>query len=79
MLAAAAADTSNWRRFVEVMGGHEMRRAQMPLQMAKDSQPATNRYGEPGQRRAFGVVEVSSGQLAVTRMHEWTIKRGEVV
>jgi hypothetical protein len=79
MLAAAAADTSNWRRFVEVMGGHEMRRAKMPLQMAKDSQPAMNRYGEPGQRRAFGVVEVSSGQLAVTRMHEWTIKRGEVV
>ncbi|WP_374557963.1 replication endonuclease [Aquitalea pelogenes] len=79
MLAASAADTGNWRRFVEVMGGHEMRRADMPLQMAKDSKPATNRYGEPGQRRAFGVVEVSSGQLAVTRLHEWTIKRGETV
>lgn len=79
MLAAAAADTGNWQRFVEVMGGHEMRRAQMPLQMAKDSEPTTNRYGEPGQKRAFGVVEVSNGQLAITRVHEWAIKRGEVV
>ena len=76
MRAAAAADAGNWGRFVEVMGGHEASRKHMPLRLAKDSAPATNRYGEPGQKRLFGVVEVDGGQLAVTRMHTWEIKRG---
>lgn len=76
MRAAAAADAGNWGRFVEVMGGHEASRKNMPLRLAKDSAPATNRYGEPGQKRLFGVVEVDGGQLAVTRMHTWEIKRG---
>ncbi|QIY78363.1 replication endonuclease [Chromobacterium violaceum] len=75
MHAAIAADTGNWGRFVHLMGGHEAKRAEMPLTTARDSQPAENRYGEPGQKRVFGVVEVASGQLAQTRVHEWQISR----
>ncbi|MEJ8675544.1 replication endonuclease [Chromobacterium amazonense] len=75
MHAAIAADTGNWGRFVHLMGGHEAKRAEMPLTTARDSLPAENRYGEPGQKRVFGVVEVASGQLAQTRVHEWQIGR----
>jgi hypothetical protein len=76
MQAAVAADTGNWARFVEVMGGYEMKRKDMPLQLAKDSEPAENRYGEEGQKRLFGVVEVGSGQLAKSRVHEWKVLNG---
>ncbi|QND86531.1 Phage replication protein A [Chromobacterium vaccinii] len=75
MHAAIAADTGNWGRFVSLMGGHAIKRRDMPLTAARDSVPAENRYGEPGQKRVFGVVEVSSGQLAQTRVHEWQISR----
>jgi hypothetical protein len=75
MQAAVAADTGNWARFVEVMGGYEKKRSEMPLTLAKDSEAGINRYGETGQRRLVGVVEADSGQLAVTRMHEWRITR----
>ncbi|OHX20788.1 hypothetical protein [Chromobacterium sphagni] len=57
------------------MGGHEAKRRDMPLQVARDSEPAINRYGEAGQKRVFGVVEQASGQLAMTRPHEWQISR----
>ncbi|OHX10220.1 hypothetical protein BI347_20670 [Chromobacterium sphagni] len=75
MHAAIAADTGNWGRFVHLMGGHEAKRRDMPLQVARDSEPAINRYGEAGQKRVFGVVEQASGQLAMTRPHEWQISR----
>ncbi|MDN0081638.1 replication endonuclease [Crenobacter sp. SG2305] len=76
MQAAAAADVGHWARFVEVMGGLELSRRDMPLQLAKDSEPVVNRYGEAGQKRLFGVVEVDGGQLAMTRIHEWKVFPG---
>ncbi|MDN0075621.1 replication endonuclease [Crenobacter sp. SG2303] len=76
MQAAAAADVGHWARFVEVMGGLELSRRDMPLQLAKDSEPVVNRYGEAGQKRLFGVVEVDGGQLAMTRVHEWKVLTG---
>ncbi|MFK7089311.1 replication endonuclease [Chromobacterium violaceum] len=75
MHAAIAADTGNWGRFVHLMGGHAIKRAAMPLGVARDSMPAENRYGEDGQRQVRGVVERSSGQFAQTRVHEWRIGR----
>ncbi|HZX26519.1 MAG TPA: replication endonuclease, partial [Telluria sp.] len=77
MQAAAAADTGNWSRFVEVMGGHEARRREMPLTLAKDM-AAPNRYGEQAEAptKVFGVAEVATGQLARTRLHEWTVLNG---
>ncbi|MGC0154010.1 replication endonuclease [Chromobacterium vaccinii] len=75
MHAAIAADTGNWGRFVHLMGGHAIKRAAMPLGVARDSLPAENRYGEDGQRQVRGVVERDSGQFAQTRVHEWRIGR----
>ncbi|WP_065203015.1 replication endonuclease [Chromobacterium subtsugae] len=75
MHAAIAADTGNWGRFVHLMGGHAIKRAAMPLGVARDSEPAENRYGEDGQRQVRGVVERESGQFAQTRVHEWRIGR----
>ncbi|MDC7699561.1 replication endonuclease [Vogesella indigofera] len=76
MRAAAAADAGNWGRFVEVMGGWEAKRKDMPLTLAKQVNEPTNRYGEPAQPAAFGVVEKESGQLAISRMHEWKVFHG---
>jgi hypothetical protein len=76
MLAAAAADAGHWGRFVELMGGLEASRKDMPLTLAKEQRNPTNRYGEEAQAVAFGVVEKDSGQLAVSRMHEWTVFHG---
>jgi hypothetical protein len=76
MRAAVAADAGNWARFVEVMGGWEARRKDMPIKLARDSAEATkpNRYGEDAQPPVIGVVDATTGQLEVTRLHEWVLK-----
>lgn len=74
--AAAAADAGNWGRFVEVMGGYERRRRDMPLALSKDETPTMNRYGESAQPTVCGVLDKASGELAISRMHQWTIKPG---
>lgn len=77
MLAAVAADAGNWGRFMEVMGGYEARRKDMPLRVARDM-AGPNRYGEQPALPSvvFGVVEVASGVVAKSRVHEWTISNG---
>lgn len=76
MRAAAAADAGHWGRFVEVMGGWEAKRKDMTLTLAKEQRQPHNRYGEAAQPTTFGVVEKDSGQLAVSRMHEWKVCHG---
>lgn len=76
MMAAAAADAGNWGRFVEVMGGWEASRKAMPLTLAKEQREPANRYGEEAQPAVYGVVEKETGQLAVSRMHEWKVCHG---
>lgn len=77
MLAAVAADAGDWGRFMEVMGGYEAKRKDMPLQLAKEM-AGPNRYGEQPEQPSvvFGVVEVASGVVAKSRIHEWTISNG---
>lgn len=76
-VAAVAADAGNWGRFMEVMGGYEARRKDMPLRVAKEM-AGPNRYGEQAGQPSvvFGVVEVESGVVAKSRVHEWTISNG---
>lgn len=52
--ARAAADVGNWRRFVEVMGGPVVARADLPLRVA---------YTEPGERIHARTGEVQAGRL----------------
>jgi hypothetical protein len=74
--AAVAADAGNWARFVEVMGGWEARRKEMPIRLVRDTAEATkpNRYGEDAQPPVIGVVDMTTGQMEVTRPHEWVLK-----
>lgn len=72
--AAFAADKGDWGRFVSIMGGHEKRRREMPLAIAKDETPVTNRYGEASPPTTCGVLDKQTGELAISRMHEWTVR-----
>ncbi|MCL2656109.1 MAG: replication endonuclease [Betaproteobacteria bacterium] len=72
--AAVAADAGNWARFVEVMGGWETQRKDMPVKLAREAAEKPNRYGEEAAPTIIGVVDATTGQLEVTRMHEWVLK-----
>ncbi|MFA9441681.1 replication endonuclease [Uliginosibacterium sp. sgz301328] len=74
MRAAVAADAGNWARFMEVMGGWEMRRRDMPIKLNREPAEKPNRYGEEAQPNVIGVVDCTTGQIEVTRLHEWVLK-----
>ncbi len=72
--AAEAADKGNWAHFVVVMGGWEARRKDMPVGLAREEVDKPNRYGEVAQPTLIGVIDKTTGQLEVTRLHEWVLK-----
>lgn len=72
--AYTAADTGNWRHFVEVMGGPTAGRKARPVQLWRAWNDKPGRYGDPLGEQIAGV---SAGAVVVpTRIHEWRIERG---
>jgi len=71
--AARAADDGDWARYVEVMGGVQVNRADCPVRLVMLWSDRPNRYDEPEGYRVFGVE--ARGQFAGTRQRQWTIQR----
>jgi hypothetical protein len=70
----SAADTGNWHRYTETMGGIEIKRADRPLQVWREALPEKmNRYHEPAAPEVIGVI--CGGAGVETRIHTWTIRR----
>ncbi len=74
--AAAAADAGDWARFVSVMGGPDAPRDRHPIKLFNEEQEGRNRYGEPKAAKVLGVA--SAGELAVSRMHTWEVRRIQI-
>ncbi|XXQ68971.1 replication endonuclease [Neisseriaceae bacterium B1] len=73
--AALAADKGDWGKFVAIMGGTAVKRADLPVQLYKETLPETftNKYGEPLAAFTRGVLDAQSGEIKISRVHEWTL------
>lgn len=84
--AHSAADTGNWRRFVEVMNGPTCERKHLPIRVAYTNKgerylrrerrmvaKASNRYGEIARNDVFGIVDVMRARVCVSRRYEWRV------
>ena len=69
--AAVAADAGDWGKFTQIMGGVELARADRPVQLYKEDLGLSNRYGEPCGKTLRGVFDLSSGEIRISRIHEW--------
>lgn len=70
--AAMAADRGDWGKFVVLMGGVSLPRKQRPVQLYKEDLAELNRYGEPRDKFTRGVFEAATGEIKISRLHEWT-------
>lgn len=88
-LARLAADVGAWADYVTLQGGPTVRRADMPLELAKvregeawnaaEKAPepaAAGRYGDCKGGQVFGVRCRKSGAVAVSRLFKWS-RRGD--
>lgn len=73
--AALAADKGDWGKFVHLMGGAFVCRDALPIALYKEEAQIalTNRYGEPVGKFTRGVVDTESGEIRISRIHEWTV------
>ncbi|WP_351015051.1 replication endonuclease [Shewanella sp. AC91-MNA-CIBAN-0169] len=72
--ARNAADSSNWSRYVEVMGGTFCKRADRPVQLAKAIQDTGNVYGEEVSK-IMGVLSQENHTTINTRLDGWEIRK----
>ena len=72
--ARNAADSSNWSRYVEVMGGTFCKRADRPVQLAKAIQDHGNVYGEEVSK-IMGVLSQENHTTINTRLDGWEIRK----
>lgn len=91
-LAAGTDDTkADWGKFVEVMGGPVMKRADRPLLVAKtraghrwnyaagcDMPAPLTSYGEEAAPGVYGVFCAESGRAFPSRRYQWEIKRNGI-
>ena len=78
MRAARAADLGDWGKFTQIMGGVAAKRSERPVQLYKElpmnnGQVWCNRYGEPMDKAIRGVVDSVTGEIRLTRIHEWVL------
>ena len=73
--AALAADKGDWGKFVHLMGGAFVCRDALPIALYKEEAQIalTNRYGESVGKFTRGVVDTESGEIRISRIHEWTV------
>lgn len=74
--AACAADAGDWGKFTMIMGGATAKRAERPIHLYKEDQQDLNRYQEPKPAMIRGVFEISTGQIKISRIHEWQMLQG---
>lgn len=74
-LAAAAADRGDWGRFVSIMGGIDIKRAERPVQLYKEETDVPTQYGEMRPPVIRGVLARETGELKITHIHEWVLKQ----
>ncbi|WP_445778461.1 replication endonuclease [Shewanella sp.] len=72
--ARNAADSSNWQRYVEAMGGTFCPRIDRPVQLAKAIQEKTNVYGE-AVSKIMGVMSQENHTTINTRLDGWEIRK----
>ena len=81
--AAQAADKGDWAKFMMIMGGTAVSRADCPMQLYKelpcgtDGKVLCNAYGEPVAPVVRGVLEAGTGEIRISRIHEWTVVLGK--
>lgn len=77
--AARAADLGDWGKFTQIMGGVAVKRSERPVQLYKELPMQSNgdiwknRYGEPMDKAIRGVLDLSTGEIRFTRIHEWVM------
>ncbi|QYK02427.1 replication endonuclease [Shewanella psychrotolerans] len=71
-LARNAADSSNWQRYVEAMGGTLCKRVDRPIQLSKVINHEANLYGEDISK-IMGVM--SCANAVQTRLEGWKIRQ----
>ncbi|WP_345888489.1 replication endonuclease [Shewanella algae] len=72
--ARNCADLSNWRGFIDAMGGANTPRVDRPVQLFKAINEAASKYGEDVQR-IKGVIGQESHTPLETRLDGWEISR----
>lgn len=75
--ARQAADEGDWSEFVELMGGPSVARADMPIMLSKVWSDKPGLYEEPSGWRVVGVE--AGNIIAISRIHNWTVKKAESV
>lgn len=81
--AAMAADAGDWGKFTMLMGGVNMARDARPVQLHKetpvgvDGLPMRNAYGEPAAAVTRGVLDATTGEIRLSRIHEWALGFGK--
>lgn len=67
-----AADSSNWEKFIKLMGGGTVSRKDCPLKIARQWSDEPNCYAEP---KGYEIIGVEMGSVMIpTRIHQWVVK-----
>jgi replication gene A protein len=74
--AAQAANDGDWHGYTDAMGGPQVARKGMPIQLLKSTEARLGRYGQPTSPLVIGVTS-QDGDYE-TRHHVWRIGRGSV-
>ncbi|MBZ0105942.1 MAG: replication endonuclease [Sulfuricella denitrificans] len=69
--ALEAADEGDWSQFLQVLGGPAPKRKDVPIQLAKEEQHETGKYGDPMGKKIIGVK--TEEFTLKTRIHTWRI------
>ena len=72
-----AADCNDWYQYMELMGGSQCKKIDIPLTLLKVWTDDLGRYGEP---KGFVTKGIEHGNISyVTRIHTWSIEPKRVV
>lgn len=75
--ARLAADDGLWAKFIKLMGGPSVARADLPITLSKVWSDKPGQYEEPAGWRVIGVKVGSI--VVITRFHQWTVKKANSV
>lgn len=69
--ALEAADEGDWSLFLQALGGPTPKRKDVPIQLAKEEQNETGKYGDPKGKKIIGVK--TEAFTLKTRIHTWRV------
>jgi hypothetical protein len=76
--AAHAAQSDDWAKFTNIMGGWDLRRKDLPIKIHAEIKvdleglPIKNKYEEVAAPATKGLTDLTTGEVVITRLHEWT-------